>query len=251
MTKENANVDGNQCNTNENPSTQEEEKSKWYEKRGWVISWLIFFYPVGLYGLWKSSRFSQKTKITISAVAAIIFVLSIVSEESSVSDQTTGNPTQPRSQSTAFVLTKGIEQQVLAFEQKLTGLEKPALRVINQFTEATSGFGTEYSIYDLYGIADEAEEMCQIVWLRYSDLKREIPSALPANVKKLLRESVECMETTYFTKKSSFKYAKKFLDEQKPSQLQKFTDEVEVANAFMWNAILKLTQAKAELGMFE
>jgi hypothetical protein len=87
--------------------------------------------------------------------------------------------------------------------------------------------------------------------LQFSDLSSEIPSTLPKNVRKMLNESITDMQTAYYTKKNAFKLVKQFLDDQKPSYLQKFQDEVEMANTFVMHAVIKLTQAKQELGLLD
>jgi hypothetical protein len=30
--------------------------TQWYEKTLWICVWLVVFFPVGIYGMWKSSR---------------------------------------------------------------------------------------------------------------------------------------------------------------------------------------------------
>ncbi len=51
------------------------QKTPWYNKRLIVTLWLIFFFPVGLIGLWMSERFHIALKIAISAVFVIILNL--------------------------------------------------------------------------------------------------------------------------------------------------------------------------------
>jgi hypothetical protein len=56
--------------------TLTEQKSVWYEKRSIVILWLIFFFPVGLYGMWKSSQFSDMVKWIVTCSFGVLFVFS-------------------------------------------------------------------------------------------------------------------------------------------------------------------------------
>lgn len=46
---------------------------KWYQKKGGVIALLIFFFPVGLYLMWKHSSFWPKKTKTLITVAVLIF----------------------------------------------------------------------------------------------------------------------------------------------------------------------------------
>lgn len=41
-------------------------KKKWYEKSGWIIFWLIVFFPVGLFLMWKYSDWKKIVKLIIS-----------------------------------------------------------------------------------------------------------------------------------------------------------------------------------------
>lgn len=235
------------------------EKPKWFDRKFWVFFWLIIFFPVGVYALWKNRRFSRNAKLIISAVVAVIVFM-----VGSADDETGSTVTPPKTSAVnnsgqttnavkpaKFVPSEALKQQVKAFEQNLTGLEKPALTRIESFSNAANNLGTKYSIYDLYSYADGAEKACYSVWREYSDLDNQIPSGLPKNIVKMLEESVENMQTAYFTKREAFKYAKKFLDDQKPSNMQKYKDEMQASQAFVIGAVAKLTEAKMELGMLD
>jgi hypothetical protein len=41
----------------------------WYEKTLWIIVWLIVFWPVAIYGMWKSSR-AMIWKIIVTLLVA-------------------------------------------------------------------------------------------------------------------------------------------------------------------------------------
>ena len=32
------------------------QATPWYEKTVWIVVWCLFVWPVGLYGMWRSSR---------------------------------------------------------------------------------------------------------------------------------------------------------------------------------------------------
>ena len=49
--------------------------TKWYENRTLVIVWLLLFFPVGLYGLWKSDRFQRQRQIWITVAVVAVFLL--------------------------------------------------------------------------------------------------------------------------------------------------------------------------------
>ena len=39
---------------NEQPALP--QATPWYEKTVWIVVWCLFVWPVGLYGMWRSSR---------------------------------------------------------------------------------------------------------------------------------------------------------------------------------------------------
>ena len=51
------------------------QKSKWYQKTTWVVIWCIFFFPVGIYGLWRNSSIRRGWKIGVTAIIAVIVLV--------------------------------------------------------------------------------------------------------------------------------------------------------------------------------
>jgi len=60
---------------------------KWFNKTWLVIILLIFFFPVGLYGLWKSVKFSNFLKIGLTALIILIIYSSFTDNKNKVVDQ--------------------------------------------------------------------------------------------------------------------------------------------------------------------
>jgi hypothetical protein len=58
-----------------------EQKPGWYENKAAVILWLILFFPVGLYGIWKSSQFSDKTKWIVTGCLGVLIVIAGLSDD--------------------------------------------------------------------------------------------------------------------------------------------------------------------------
>lgn len=59
--------------------TPSDDDKKWYQKTGWIIFWLICFFPVGLFLMWKYSKWNNMIKVGISA----LFVIAIATLPSS------------------------------------------------------------------------------------------------------------------------------------------------------------------------
>ena len=50
-----------------------ESKSNWYDSKTLVIAWVLVFFPVGLYGVWKSDDFIRNVKFGVSVACVIGF----------------------------------------------------------------------------------------------------------------------------------------------------------------------------------
>lgn len=49
------------------------EKANWYASKTLVIAWVLVFFPVGLYGVWKSDDFIKNVKFGISVACVMGF----------------------------------------------------------------------------------------------------------------------------------------------------------------------------------
>ncbi len=57
-------------------NSENTEAVRWWQKRTLVIVWLLFFFPVGLYGLWKGDLFTgNMKKIITGVVVAVLLIL--------------------------------------------------------------------------------------------------------------------------------------------------------------------------------
>jgi len=54
-------------------------KEKWYKNPVYVILWLILFFPVGIYGVWKHPTWGNRTKWILTAIPAVLVVWAMVS----------------------------------------------------------------------------------------------------------------------------------------------------------------------------
>ena len=48
---------------------------RWQDRRSLVHAWLLLFFPIGLYGLWTSTRFEQSRKWQFTGAVAAALVL--------------------------------------------------------------------------------------------------------------------------------------------------------------------------------
>ncbi|MCH4414289.1 hypothetical protein [Staphylococcus haemolyticus] len=71
----------------------QQEKTSFYKKDWFIFLSLIFFFPLGVFLMWRYTSFKKSTKIIISFVFAILFVLAIILPDSD-SDEESNNSTQ-------------------------------------------------------------------------------------------------------------------------------------------------------------
>ncbi len=53
------------------------ESFKWYQKPTSIIIFLIFFFPIGLYLMWKNEIWSKTTRIVISIIFGLLLINSV------------------------------------------------------------------------------------------------------------------------------------------------------------------------------
>jgi len=67
-------------------------KTKWYDNKIIVFALLIFFFPAGLFGLWKSSKFERIGKVAWSVVGVLVLLIWVTNQNSSAPVASQQNP---------------------------------------------------------------------------------------------------------------------------------------------------------------
>lgn len=60
-----------------------EEKVKFYKKTWFIILLLTFFFPVGLFLMWKYANWSKAAKIIVTVIIAILFIFGMTNQDDS------------------------------------------------------------------------------------------------------------------------------------------------------------------------
>ncbi len=68
-----------------------EQKTPWYDKKIWVIVWFIFCWPVGIYGLIKSTTINPIWKMVIFILIAIVIFGNLTRNNSASTARTNSN----------------------------------------------------------------------------------------------------------------------------------------------------------------
>ncbi len=72
-----------------------QSKSKWYQTSWAAILFLVFFFPVGLFLMWKYTKWPKVAKWVITGFFGLIIIVRVVSDSPETASKTTTQPTQP------------------------------------------------------------------------------------------------------------------------------------------------------------
>ena len=70
------------ANLNQNQQVNQKTKKSWYQQTWAIVLLLIFFFPVGLFLMWKYSNWKKPVKVIVTIILALIFIGNIGSEPS-------------------------------------------------------------------------------------------------------------------------------------------------------------------------
>lgn len=65
----------------------------WFKKTGWIIFMLVFFFPVGLWLMWKYSSWKIITKLELSALFVVAVIAALFTDSSTSTSKSTNYPT--------------------------------------------------------------------------------------------------------------------------------------------------------------
>lgn len=68
-----------------------QNQQKWYQKQVTVVLFLIFFFPVGLFLMWKYSLWSQTTRVVVSVFFSLLILGNLSKESTSKPFSSTDN----------------------------------------------------------------------------------------------------------------------------------------------------------------
>lgn len=144
--------------------------------------------------------------------------------------------------------SKQHQQDILDFEQSVYALEATVKPIMDNYQKIMLAVSEgNATIYDAYEAATNAKEAAD--HLQSEFFKLDVPKGLPKEVDSLLEDAKSDLSTAYYTKGNAFKAVLKFLDDQKPSNMQKFKDESSMSDSFIMSGVLKIMQAKEKVGI--
>ena len=107
------------------PNCGFKRKHSWYENKVVVIVFLLIFFPVGVYGLWKNKNFGKVTKILLTCIIGFFLLIGIFSSDDTSSTSSSSN------------VKKQVEIQQAPKPKKVSNLDFYTIRKkIENMTEA-------------------------------------------------------------------------------------------------------------------
>lgn len=165
----------------DNSTTQ----SKWYDKTWLVIVFCIFFFPVGLYALWKNQSISKNWKIGVTVVIALIVIGQLgkdkdgsSSSSSSVSSSTEKSEKKSE-EPTGVSVGQVLQTDYFAITVNEVNLQD-RVRTGNQFADLKPEQGNMYLIINAtFKNTDNESRMLMdgSVWIDYNGKKYEFDKA--------------------------------------------------------------------------
>ncbi len=123
---------------------------KWYSSNGGIIALLFFFFPVGLFLMWKFAHWNTWIKGGVTGVFVILLIATISSSSSSTSSQPTSNGNVIASVSKTVPTETPTPQKPLTLQDKLgkitdsMGLERDATKI--SYNPSTTEVMVTYNI---------------------------------------------------------------------------------------------------------
>ncbi|TEB13335.1 hypothetical protein [Pelotomaculum propionicicum] len=194
----------------------------------------------------ESTEKKKKNTSTIGCLACIIIfaVFGFMFSRSPTDKPVT---TEPASQTSAASLTEAQKAEILEFEKQVFATEKIATNAIEIYTTKMSDMGNgKATIYEVYSAASKAKDKCKETQFAMSKVKTPQTTK---EINKLLDDTKSEIGTAYMLKAEALDSVMKFLDDQKPSDMQNFKDKIKSADSFIMGAVMKLYQAKEKAGI--
>ncbi|APB70553.1 hypothetical protein PPYC1_09420 [Paenibacillus polymyxa] len=144
---------------------------------------------------------------------------------------------------------KKMKQQLVSdFEKTFFGVENNGSAVFNKYKSDMDSLGKGATdVLTVYGSTKNAKDTALSIMSQYNEL--EVPDALPSDVKDLLEQSKSHLATAYYSKSEAFDSVLSYLDEQKPSYMNDFEENIKLADQDTMQGVLKLMQAKEKVGL--
>lgn len=180
-----------------------ESKTTWFESKSQVIIWLIILFPIGLIGLWKSSKFSRNVKIAVTAIISALLISFVISNNIEEAEKVKLAKQQEQ------IAEEQKQQQINALRQEFITNKATILKQIQSFAssknyEEAVKLASKYLFVndtELNNIHKTANDKFQAIEAKRIKAELEIQKAaeLAANRKKLIEEQFSAWDGSHIT----------------------------------------------------
>ncbi|GKU76649.1 hypothetical protein [Paenibacillus sp. L3-i20] len=140
------------------------------------------------------------------------------------------------------------QSDVLAFEKTISTLEESLEPTLDNYYTALNGLADgSVDIFTAYEATEKARDASNTMRLKISNV--DVPDTLPKKAKKALESGRSEISTAFYSKKKAFEAVLEYLDDQKPSHMSTFKDEIEMSDNFILRGTAYIIEAKQEVGI--
>ena len=156
---------------------------KWYDKIWLVIILCIFFFPVGLYALWKNQSISKGWKISVTVIIAFVVIGQIGKNKNGVSSSSDNTSSSSNEQKTEMLKGVGVGEILHTDYFDITVNKvylEDRVNTGNQFADKKQEAGNMYLIINAsFKNTDNESRMLMdgSVWINYNGKNYEFDKA--------------------------------------------------------------------------
>lgn len=217
------------------------ETNKPFYKTWWGAILAILFLPLfAIWYVWTKTKWSTPKKSWAILGILVVSIMFMSYDAQSRNNEVTDLAT--------YEFTQEDRDAILAFEKEVNEIEARYKPVMDTYTSTMEKVSSgSANVFDAYNATVRAQEASNAMRSDYFSLSPA--STLPREVKGKLRDAAKELGTAYSTRSGAMEAAKRFLDNQKPSDLQLFKDETRIADQFILSAVVKIMEAKTMAGI--
>ena len=203
----------------------------WYDKTWLVMLLLFLFFPVGLYGLWKSGKIKKETKKTVAIFMLIFyFICGLVKYLVPDEHKTNAITNTPNKNDTVIKQTviNNIDENrksVLSFVDEIDKIDKAVSIDIKQMKQFSKYYESgKADLYELYKTTKIAKNTCNSDMMAVSDIP--ISNNFPDSIKEKLSKAKNYFSNCYSGRVVAYELIMNFYDGDNSGRFEKM-EEVE------------------------
>jgi len=219
---------------------------KWYHQTWGVVLLLIFFFPVGLYLMWKHTGWHKYIKIGVSVLCIIGLIgaftdnknnpqnntSAIISTQNSVSNEAPAPTEKPNPTQTPGPSKEELKNAAIVIDNQIFDIVMNSEKTTQILQEGAGMIGNgQGSLLELYDLAKTAKESQSVFFSNLSKLQD-----------KNNKEYISACQNYVINAKSIADNLMKYLDKQELKYLSEAKDQINLASSYA----VKVVSARME-----